>query len=156
VFSNRFYRSKLVAALTLAALLGVYAGKRGESINPMLWRCLTQPERWNHQRLWIPRACIVELRETSYVIAAGEPEARIRIDGPAPGKPGDLISVIGTFRSDGPRLEQERSRILPPQFRLRWLVEAVSVVVALAVLANFARHFLLRPKLLQVEGVARG
>jgi hypothetical protein len=152
VFSNRFYRCKLAAALTLAALLGVYAGKRGESINPMLWRCLAQPERWNNERLWIPRAYIVEVRETSYVIRAGEPEGRIRVDGPAPGKPGDLVSVIGSFRSGGPRLEQDRSRVFLPQFHLRWLVEAISIVVALAVLLNFSRHFLFRPKLLQVEG----
>ncbi len=99
MFSNRFYRGKLAAALALIALLGVYAGKRGESINPMLWRCLAQPERWDKQRLWIPRAVIVAVRGSSYDIASGSPEARIRIEGPAPGRPGDLISVIGTFRS---------------------------------------------------------
>ncbi len=156
MFRNSFYRVKLAAALALIAVLGVYAGKRGETINPMLWRCLAQPERWNNQRLWIPRAYIVEVLETSYVIRSGDPQALLRIDGPAPGKSGDLISVIGTFRSDGPRLEQDRSRVFPPQFHLRWVIEAVSVLVVLGVLLNFARHFLFRPKLLQVEGDPRG
>lgn len=156
MFSNRFYRWKLAAALAAAALMGVYAGHRGQGINPMLWRVVAEPVRWDGNRLWVPQARIVTTGEASYEIAAGDPEARIRVAGPAPGAPGDLISVIGTFRAEGLRLDPERSRVLPPQSRLRWLVEAVSVVTLLAVLADFARHFLFRPRLLQVEGEPHG
>ena len=156
MFSNRHYRWKLGAAIAAIALLGVLAARRGEAVNPMLWRCVAQPERWQGARLWIPFARIVSVRDASYEIAAGDPEARIRVDGPAPGKPGDLVTLTGTFRADGPRLEPDRSRAFPPRFRLRWLVEAVSIAVVLGVLANLARHFLFRPKLLQVEGDPRG
>ena len=67
------------------------------------------------------------------------------VTGPSPDDTGAI------FRTDGPRLEMIRSRPMPRHYRLRWLVEAVSVIVLLGVLANFARHFAFRPKLLQVE-----
>jgi hypothetical protein len=152
VFSNRHYSWKLLGALAVVALLGVVAARRGDAINPMLWRCVAEPRRWEDTRLWIPAARILSVQDAGYEIAAGDPEARVRVVGRAPGKPGDLITLTGTFRSEGPRIEAERSRVYPSRFRLRWLVEIVSVAVALAVLANLARHFLFRPRLLQLEG----
>jgi len=156
VFSNRFFRWKLGAALATIAVMGVYASHRGDGINPGLWRCVAQPHHWNEAHLWLPSARIVSVRESWYEIASGDPEVTIRVDGAAPGKPGDRISWTGTFRSDGPRLLTEQVRVLPPHTRLRWLVEAISVAVLLAVLANLGRHFLFRPKVLQVEGAPRG
>ena len=156
MFSNKFFGWKFGAALAAIAVMGVYASDRGDDINPALWRCVAQPERWDYTRLWVPGARIVAIRDSGYEIASGDPEVTIRVDGAAPGKLDDRITLTGTFRSDGPRLVTERVRVLPPQTRLRWLVEAVSAVVALAVLANLGRHFLFRPEVLQVEGEPRG
>jgi hypothetical protein len=148
VFSNRHFRLKLAGALLVIALMVLFSGRRGESINPLLWRCVAQPERWRDQRLLLT-ASIVSSDGTGFEIESGH--ARIRVDGPAPGKVDDAVLLTAIFRADGPRLEMIRSRPLPRHYRLRWLVEAVSVVVLLGVLANFARHFAFRPKLLQVE-----
>jgi len=149
VFSNRYFRLKLAGALIVIALLGISAARRGESINPALWRCVAQPERWNRERLWLPAAVIVSARDADFEIDSGE--VRIRVDGRAPAKVGDAITLTAIFHTEGPRLEMVRGRALPPLSRLRWLVEAVSVVVLLGVLANFARHFAFRPKVVQVE-----
>jgi hypothetical protein len=156
VFSNKLFRWKLGAALAAIAVMGVSASHRGSGINPALWRCVAQPERWDKTRLWIPAARIVSVRDSSYDIRSGDPEVTIRVDGAAPAKPDEWIALTGTFRSDGPRLQMERARVLPPRTRLRWLLEAVSVLVALAVLGNLGRHFLFRPRVLQVEGAPRG
>jgi len=149
VFSNRHYRLKLGGALLVIALLGVVAARKGDSINPALWRCVSEPERWNDRRLWIPWAAIVSARDAEFEIESAD--VQILVKGRAPAKVGDTITLTAVFRADGPRLEMVRSRVLPPAARLRWLVEAVSAVVALGVLANFARHFAFRPKVLQVE-----
>jgi len=156
VFSNSLFRWKLGAAMAAIAVMGVYSSHRGDDINPALWRCVAQPERWKDTHLWIPQARIVSIRDAGYEIASGDPEVTIRVDGAAPGKLDDWIALTGTFRSDGPRLMTERVRVLPPRTRLRWLAEAVSVAVVLVVLANLGRHFLFRPKVLQVEGEPRG
>ena len=156
MFSNKLFGWKLGAALVAIAAMGVYSSRRGDDLNPALWRCNAQPEEWNETRLWIPNARIVSIRETWYEIASGDPEVTIRVDGAAPGKRDERIALKGTFRSDGPRLVTEKVRVLPPRARLRWLAEAVSVAVVLGVLANLSRHFLFRPKVLQVEGEPRG
>lgn len=150
MFSNRFFRLKLGAALAAIALLGVLAVRRGEPINPTLWRCVAEPARWDGTRLWLPYATILSVRESDFRVASGDTE--IRVVGRAPAAVGGFITLSGTFRADGPSFEMDRNRVLPPHFRLRWLIEAVSVAVVLAVLANFCRHFLFRPKVLQAEG----
>lgn len=149
MFSNRHYRLKLGVAILAVALMGLHAAREGKSINPVLWRCVAEPDRWRGRTLWVPRAEIVSAREAEFEIEAGD--VRIRVDGRAPAKVGEPISLTGIFRADGPRLEMLRSRALPPHHRLRWLIEAVSVVVALGVLVNFARHFHVRPQVLQIK-----
>lgn len=149
MFSNRHYRLKLAGALVVVALLGVHAAREGDAINPALWRCVVEPDRWQGRTLWIPAAVIVSARDHDFEIVSSD--ARIRVDGRAPGKIGDTVALTGVFRPDGPRLELLRARVLPPHHRFRWLLEAVSVIVVLGVLANFARHFLVRPRVLQVQ-----
>ena len=150
MFGNKGYVWKLLGALALVAGMGVFAARRGESINPPLWRCVAQPARWEGTVLWIPYARIVSVAESDFVIDATE--ARIRVSGRAPGGINAFVSLRGVFRADGPRLEMLRSRVLPPDGALRRrIMEAVSILVVLAVLANLARHFLFRPKALQFE-----
>lgn len=149
VFSNSRYGLKLGGALVVVALLGVYAARKGDSINPKVWRCVVEPERWRDTPLWIPSGVIVSARETDFDLDAGD--VRIRVEGRPPGKTGDRVSLAAVFRADGPRLELVRGRVLPPHHRLRWLMEAVSVVVVLGVLANFLRHFQPRPQGVQVH-----
>lgn len=152
MFSNRFFRLKLGGALVAIALLGILAARRGNAINPQLYRCVAEPERWKDTRLWLPVARILSVGDSEFRVDSGE--ATILVRGRPPAGPGAAVSLTGTFRADGPHLELIRSRVLPPRHRLRWLMEAVSIVVALGVLANFARHFLFRPKVLQIESSA--
>ena len=148
--SNRHYPLKLGGAILVILLMTGYAGKAATPLNPGLWWCLALPERWNDRTIWLPFARIVSVRESDYEVGADE-GTRIRVVGRAPAEVGDAITMIAVFRADGPRLEPLRSRVLPRHVRLRWLVEAVSVLVALGVLGNFARHFVIRPKELFVQ-----
>ena len=152
MFGNKGLRWKLAAAVAAIALLGVMAERRGELLNPSLWRCLAQPERWKDRQIWIPGARILSTGPSEHEIQVGD--VRIWVRGPAPADPGDRVSYIAVFRADGPHLEPLKSRKLPGNDRYRWLMEGVSVLIALGVFANFARHFLFRPKFLQVEGEA--
>jgi len=149
VFSNSHYRLKLGGALLVIALLGVFAARQGDPINPALWRCVAEPGRWQDSSLWLPHARILSAGDDEFRVESDSVE--IRVKGRAPAKVGDRVTLTAIFRSDGPHLEMVRSRPLPPHVRLRWLMEAVSVIVVLGVLANFARHFAFRPKVLQVE-----
>lgn len=153
MFSNRHFGWKLGGALALVAAMGLYGAARADSINPALWRCLAEPDRWSGTRLWLPAARIVAVRSGDFDVGTGDPEVRIRVAGRSPAEAGAVLTLVGTFRAEGPRIDLDRSRILPPHFRLRWVVEAVSVVVALGALANLARHFLFRPRTLQAEGI---
>lgn len=74
--------------------------------------------------------------------------------GPAPAAPGARVAYIAVFRADGPHLDPVRSRVLPETDGYRYLMEGVSLLVLLIVFSNFARHFLFRPRILQVEGGA--
>jgi hypothetical protein len=151
VFGNKGYRWKLGAGLALIAGLGVSAALRGEGVNPSVWRCLASPAIWEGTRIWVPGARIVAVHERDYEIKSGD--ARIRVSGPAPAAVDSRIALIAVFHQDGPSLEPVRTRLLPVNDGLRRLMEGVSILVTLAVLGNFARHFLFRPKVLQVEGV---
>ena len=149
MFSNKGYRWKLGAALALIAVLGVYAGNRGDTINPSVGRCVAEPWRWEGATIWIPAARIVAVHAADYEIQSGI--VRIRVAGPAPASVESRISLIANFHSAGPVLEELRSRILPGNERFRLVMEVVSVLVALAVFANFAGHFLFRPEKLCIQ-----
>lgn len=150
MFSNKAYGWKLGAALLVIAGLGVYAARKGESINPPLWKCVVEPKRWDNTPLWLPFARIASVGESSFEVDATE--ARIRVTGKAPAAVGGTVTLRGVFRADGPRIELIAARALPPDLvGRRRLMEVVSVLVVLVVLANFARHFLVRPKVLQVH-----
>jgi len=152
VFGNKGLRWKLAAALAAAALLGVLAERRGEPLNPSLWRCMAQPERWKDHTLWIPGARILATGPSDHEILVDT--SRIVVNGPSPAPVGARAAYVAVFRADGPHLDPLKARTLPETDRSRWIMEAVSILVALGVLANFARHFLFRPKFLQVEGEA--
>jgi hypothetical protein len=150
VFSNRAYGWKLGAALLLIAGLGVTASRKGDSINPPLWRCVVEPKRWDNTTLWLPFARIASVGESSFEVDSAD--ARIRVVGKAPADVGSTVTLRGVFRADGPRIELIEARALPPDLAgRRRLMEIVSVLVVLVVLANFARHFVVRPKVLQVS-----
>lgn len=150
MFSNKAYGWKLGAALALVAGLGVWGTRRGDPINPQLWRCVVEPQRWDGTEMWIPSAQILAVRPGDFDIEGGS--ATIRVVGAAPAEARRACTIYGVFRADGPRFDLMRSRAYPEHARLRWLMEAVSVAVVLAVIANFTRHFLFRPKVLQVDG----
>lgn len=152
MFSNKGYGWKLGAALALIAVLGVYAARKGESINPPLWRCVVEPRRWDNTVLWLPYARVVSVHDAEFEVEATD--AKIRVTGKSPVPVGGRLTLRGIFRADGPRIELIASRPLPPDLgRRRLLMEVVSVLVVLVVIANFIRHFAFRPKVLQVEGV---
>lgn len=151
MFGNKGYRWKLGAALALIAGLGLWSAVRGEPLNPSVWRCLAQPATWDGTRIWVPGARIIAVHEHDYEIESGL--VRIRVAGPAPAGVDASIALIAVFHQEGPSLEPVRTRPLPADNRLRRLMEGVSILVTLAVLGNFARHFLFRPKILQVAGV---
>lgn len=151
MFSNRGYVWKLGAALALIAALGVYASRRGESINPPLWRCVVEPRRWDNTMLWLPYARVMSVGDAGFEVEASD--ARIRVTGKAPVGVDGLLTLRGVFRADGPRIELIEGRPLPPDLgRRRLIMEVVSVLVVLIVMANFARHFIVRSKVLQVHG----
>lgn len=152
MFGNKGLRWRLAAALAAAALLGIYSAREGSARNPSVWDCLAQPERWKDRTIWVPVAIVLSGDATEHVIWTGE--AKIRVSGPAPVSPGGRASYVAVFRADGPRLESVRARVLPATNTSRTIMEVVSVLVLLGVLANFGRHFLFRPKALQVEGEA--
>ena len=152
MFGNEGLRWKLAAALAVIALLGVSSERQGELRNPSIWRCLAQPERFKDRTLWIPAATVLSSGPTDHVIRNGV--ARIRVNGPAPAAPGTSVAYVAVFRAEPPHLEPLETRTLPASDWHRRLMEGVSILVALLVFANFARHFLFRPKVLQVEGGA--
>jgi len=125
VFSNKGYGWKLVGALALIAGLGVYAHRRGESINPPLWKVVVEPRRWDNTMLWLPRALVEKVDETGFVVASSE--ARIRVTGKAPAGVDQLVTLRGIFRARDLTIEMIESRPLPPDLgRRRLVMEVVS------------------------------
>ncbi len=150
MFGRRFTGLKLGAAGTTVALMGLLSWTRADSINPDVWRCLAQPARWAGTALWVPSATVVESGPGGFTIESEG--TRVRVAGDAAVSPGDGVSLTGTFRAEGPRIDLLEVRKLPPRARLRWLAEAVSLAVLALVVANFLRHFAFRPRALQVHG----
>jgi hypothetical protein len=148
VFGNKAYGWKLGAALALIAAMGVMASKRGDPINPSLWRCLSDPPHWNGKHLWLPTADVVAVRDADYDLVSGD--IRMRVAGRPPSASSSRVTLTAVFHADGPFLEQLEVRPIPSGSPHRRLMEVVSVLVVLGVLANFARHFLFRPEVLQV------
>jgi hypothetical protein len=153
VFGNKGYGWKLAAGLALIAVLGVDCAVRGDWINPSIWRCVAWPSRTDGDRIWVPLARVVEVRERDYDVDSSG--VRIRVSGPAPAAVESRIALIAVFHAEGPRLEPLKTRLLSPGDGSRWAMEIVSVLVTLGVLANFARYFLFRPAPLQVERETR-
>ena len=151
MFGNKGYAGKLVAALAVIAGMGLLAANRGENLNPSVWRCLAEPARFDGAEIWVPAARILEIRDRDYDIDSGS--LRIRVAGPAPFPAGSRISLVAVFRRAGPVLEPVRVRPLPAGDLPRRVMEGISILVLVAVLGNFARHFLFRPSAL---GLARG
>lgn len=152
MFDNKGYVWKLGAALALIAVLGVLSAKRGDVLNPSVWRCLAEPERFDGAEIWVPGARIAAVRDHDYDVDSGP--VRIRVAGRAPGPAESRHSMIAVFRRAGPVLEPVRTRPLPANEAPRRLMEGISILVVLGVLANFARHFLFRPERLGLDGGA--
>jgi len=148
VFGNKGYGWKLLAGLAVVALLGVYASKQGDEINPSLWRVLAEPRRWDGTTVWIPEAWLVSAGAQEYEIVRAE--SRLRVKGPPPGPVGSRITLRAVFRGDAPRLEALEARVLPWSNRRRRAMEIVSVLVLLGVTLNLLRHFAFRPQALHV------
>ena len=150
MFSNRAWGWKLGAALFLIAGLGVYASRKGESINPPVWKCVVEPKRWDNTTLWLPFARIASIGDSSFDVDSTD--VRIRVIGKPPAGVGSGVTLRGVFRADGPRIDLIEARALPPDVGgRRRLMEMVSVLVVLVILANFVRHFVVRPKVIQVQ-----
>ena len=150
MFGNKGFGWKLAGALTLIAVLGVFCNLRAEAVRPSLTRCLAQPARWDGAKLWIPSGTIVSTGRGEYHLSAVH--LTLRVEGPAPAAPGTRIGVQGTFRAADRTLVPAHTRVLAAEGPQRGWMEAISVLVAILILANFIRHFMFRPKALQLEG----
>lgn len=147
MFGNKGYGWKVAGALALIAVLGVSAAKRGDEINPALWRAYVHPEHWSGTTLWIPEARIGSVDAQGYEISRGE--VQVRVLGTAPGPVGSRITLRAVYRGDPPRLEALNARLLPQSRLARTLMEIVSALVLVGVIANLIRHFSFRPQALQ-------
>jgi hypothetical protein len=150
IFGNRAYGAKLAAAVVLVAVFGILSHLRAAKLKPALSHCLAQPERFDGAPVWFSSARVASVHEGGWVVASDDVE--VRVPGPAPAAPGTPIALSGTFRAQGPRVDPLRHRLLPPDSGARRrLVEAVSLLVLLGVLANAARAFRLVPSRIQLE-----
>jgi len=148
VFSSRLYSLKLLGAAAIVAALSAYAGWRGASINPPLWRCLAQPERWDGALLRAPG--IVDAGQAGTFVLRQQGSLQIRVRGAAPAE-GAHVVVSGIFHRHGPEIEMQSVRAVPPHARLRWISEAASCLVLALLLVNFARHFSTRMGAVRLE-----
>ncbi len=150
MFTNKAHAWKLGGALALVAALGMYCAREGESINPALWRCLAEPQRWDNTYLWMSEVKVVSVAEGEFVVQ--RESAQIPVRGEASVAPGERVGVTGTFRAAGtPHLVLKEIRKLPSTPVSRRVPEAVSVIVFLLVLANFLRRFRFLPGALRGE-----
>lgn len=148
MFTNRGFTLKLGAALAAVALMGVYAERRGRSMNPALWRCLAEPARWEGTELRVSGQ-VASSDATGFVLDTGR--GRIRVDRAADVRPGAPLTVRGKFRREGPTLEFHSLRRARSEGLFRWIIEAVSLLVMGLIVLNFLRHFSARPAVLRVE-----
>jgi hypothetical protein len=149
IFGNRAYGAKLAAALVLVAVFGVLSDLRAARLKPPLSRCLAQPQRFDGAVVWFTDARVASVHEGGWIVASDDVE--VRVPGPAPAAPGTPLSLSGTFRAQGPRVDPLRHRILPASaVPRRRLIEAVSLLVLLGVLVNAARAFRLVPSRIQL------
>ncbi len=143
MFRNSRYGWKLGGALVLTAALTAFSGWRGAFIHPPAWRALGEPDRWHGQELRVGGR-VVSTGGESFVI--DWQEAPLEILGPSPAGPGELIEAVGTLDREGPILRPRHVRRLPPHSRHRWIWEGISLAVLALILANFLRHFAVRPE----------
>jgi hypothetical protein len=149
VFDDRRFALKLVLALAAAALLGLHSWKEARAINPSSSFFMARPDLWSGTDVWLS-AHVVESGPGGFTVDSNG--LRIRVEGAASVRPGDAVSLTGTFRAEGPRIELREVRKLSPHARYRWIAEAVSLGVLALVLWNFLRHFAFRPQALQIGG----
>ena len=151
MFSNRFYKLKLFVALTVIALLGVYSGFRGRSINPALWRCMAEPQRWDGIEIRAGGTA-VDVTEGAFTLDTGKVQVPVRgtsefTEGVAEG---DSVTVRGIFLAEGTHVAMIRIRHTSPEAELRWLVELASLLVLAGILWNFYRKFSVHPETVRV------
>jgi len=151
VFSNRGFGWKLAAALAVVAGLGLLSERRGQSIQPSLWRCLAQPERWDGTALWLQNMNVVASDPDGFLIESNG--VRSRVVPASPVAPGDVVSLTGTFHAAGPLIRTKEVRKSATAGRARRLSEVVSAAILALILLNFLRHFAFRPAAAQIEGV---
>ncbi len=150
MFSNRGLGWNLAAALACVAGLGLLSERRGQSIQPSLWRCLAQPGRWDGTALWLQNAKVIASDAEGFQIDSRG--VNVRVVPAAPVAPGDAVSLTGTFRAAGPLIQTKELRKTPPVPGARRLSEIVSVAVLGLILLNFLRHFAFRPAAAQIRG----
>jgi hypothetical protein len=149
VFTRRGYRWKLLGAVGLVAGLLAYAGSRGSRVDPPLWRCLAEPERWNGVTLHIPEAEVLSVGAGDFQIQVEQ--STIRVHGQAPVAARDRGSLMATFDSQGPGLGLVRWQARARPTGGTPLRAGLELLTAVGILLNFAKHFSLRTRALQVE-----
>ena len=150
MFSNRFFKTKLIGALVVIACLGVYSASHGRSINPALWRCMAEPERWTGAEV---RAGGTAVDVTAEGFTLDTDRVRVPVTGVREEvTEGAHVTVRGTFHAEGPHITMMRLRHEPTGSDHRWLIELISLFVLACVLWNFHRKFSVHPESLHVRG----
>jgi hypothetical protein len=99
--------------------------------------------------LHIPEAEVLSVGSGDFQIQVED--STIRVRGRAPVAPGDRGSLEATFESQGPALALVRWQAWARPTAGATLLAGLELLTALGVLLNFARHFTLRPRALQVQ-----
>ncbi len=151
MFSNRGFGWKLLAALAIVAGMGLLSDRRGNSIQPSLWRCVAQPARWDGTALWLSGLTVTASDAEGFDVRKND--VRARVVPAAPVAPGDAVALTGTFHAAGPLIRSKEVRKVAPTGRWRRVSEIVSIAMLALIGLNFLRHFAFRPKAAHVEGV---